>query len=68
VGQLVYKMRANGLNPEQAAKDMDLPVEQVKEALAYYEIHRDLIESEQEEEKQFLRSHGVELEPRVISG
>ena len=52
VGQLVYKMRANQLSVEQAAEDMDLPVRQVMEALAYYQVHRDLIESEMEEEKQ----------------
>jgi hypothetical protein len=47
---------------------MDLPVEQVLEALAYYHTHRELIESETEEEKQYLLSHGVELEPRIVSG
>lgn len=68
VGQLVYKMRANQLTPEQAAKDMDLPVQQVMEAMAYYHTHRELIESEMEEEKQYLLSHGVELEPESVSG
>ena len=51
VGQLVYKMRANGLDAEAAAADMDLPLEQVLEALAYYETHRDLIENEAAEEQ-----------------
>jgi uncharacterized protein (DUF433 family) len=50
VGQLVYTMRANGLEAEAAAEDLELPLEQVQEALAYYETHRDLIESEAEEE------------------
>ncbi|MBM4457180.1 MAG: hypothetical protein FJ011_05350 [Chloroflexi bacterium] len=68
VGQLVYKMRANELSAEQAAADMNLPVEQVLEALAYYQTHCELIESEAEEEKQYLLSHGVELEPRIVSG
>ena len=66
VGQLVYKMRANQLSVEQAAEDMDLPVRQVMEAIAYYQIHRDLIESEMEEERQYLLSQGVELEPRTV--
>jgi uncharacterized protein (DUF433 family) len=66
VGQLVYKMRANHLSAEQVAADMDLPVEQVLEALAYYQTHRELIESEMEEEKQYLLSHGVELEPHAV--
>jgi len=51
VGQLVYKMRANQMTAEQAARDMDLPVEQVLEAMVYYQTHRQLIESEAEDEK-----------------
>ena len=53
VGQLVHKMRANELSAERAAADMDLPVEQVLEALAYYQTNRELIESETAEEKQY---------------
>jgi uncharacterized protein (DUF433 family) len=68
VGQLVYKMRANRLSAEQAAEDMDLPVEQVMEALTYYQTHRELIESEMEEDKQYLLSQGVELEPSPVPG
>lgn len=66
VGQLVYKMRANQLSVEQAAEDMDLPARQVMEAVAYYQVHRDLIESEMEEEKRYLLSQGVELEPCTV--
>jgi uncharacterized protein (DUF433 family) len=66
VGQLVYSMRANNLSAEEAAADMDLPVEQVREAQAYYEIQRDLIEREAEEEKQFLMAEGVLLEPTPV--
>ena len=53
VGQLVYKMRANDLSTEQAAADMNLPVLQVREAQAYYQTHRELIEAEMEEEKHY---------------
>ncbi len=67
-GQLVYKMRANQMTDEQAATDMDLPLEQVREAMAYYQIHRQLIESEIEEEKQHLLSQGIELEPVTLPG
>lgn len=67
-GQLVYKMRANQMTAEQAAQDMDLPLEQVREAIAYYQTHRHLIESEVEEEKQSWLSQGVELEPVAVSG
>ncbi len=66
VGQLVYKMRANGLDAKTAAEDMALPLEQVHEALAYYETHRELIESELEEEKRHLQEQGVPLEPEVV--
>jgi len=68
VGQLVYTMRANRMSPEEAAEDMDLPLEQVLEALAYYQAHRSLIESEAEEEKQYLVSEGVQLEPAAVPG
>jgi len=68
VGQLVYTMRANRMSPEEAAEDMDLPLEQVLEALAYYQAHRSLIESETEEEKQYLVSEGVQLEPAAVPG
>jgi uncharacterized protein (DUF433 family) len=67
VGQLVYSMRANNLSAEEAAADMDLPVEQVREAQAYYEINRDLIEREADEEKQSLLAEGVLLEPAPVS-
>jgi len=66
VGQLVYSMRANNLSAEEAAADMDLPVEQVREAQVYYEIHRDLIEREAEEEKRSLLAEGVSLEPAPV--
>ena len=66
VGQLVYSMRASGLlgDPEAAARDFDLPVEQVREALDYYGHHRRLIEEEADEEKRRLIEAGYSLEPR----
>src|SRR5262249_24060996 len=36
VGHLVMAMRANRQTPEQAAEELDLPVEAVREALCYY--------------------------------
>lgn len=63
VGQLVYTMRANDMDTESAAEDLDLPVEQVQEALAYYEAHRELVESEVAEERRVLEAQGVALEP-----
>lgn len=66
VGQLVYKMRANGLSPEEAAEDMDLPLLQVREAVAYYQVHRDEVDGEAAEEGRQLIAQGVELEPRPV--
>lgn len=50
VGQLAATIKANHLSPEEAAEDMDLPLEQVCEALAYYDLHRDLVDMELREE------------------
>ncbi|RME51438.1 MAG: DUF433 domain-containing protein [Caldilineae bacterium] len=50
VGQLVATMKANRLSPEEAAEDLNLPLEQVYEALLYYDLHRDLVEAELREE------------------
>jgi len=58
VGQLISTMQANHLTPEEAADDMELPVEQVEEALAYYGSHRDLIEAETREELARLAAKG----------
>ena len=51
VGQLIYAIRANDLSDEEAAADFDLPVAQVREAQAYYQINRELVEANAEEEK-----------------
>ena len=58
VGQLISTMQANHLTPEEAADDLELPVEQAKEALAYYELHCDLIEAEAREEAARLAAKG----------
>src|SRR6266542_6847064 len=44
VGTLIWKMRVAGHTPESAAEDYEIPVEYIREALAYYERHRDVIE------------------------
>ena len=67
VGQLIYTMRANGLSAEEAAADLNLPVEQVREAEAYYQVHRELVEADAEEEKRLLLSQGVQIEPSPVS-
>ena len=67
-GQLIYTMRANDLDAESAAEDLALTLEQVREALVYYEIHRELIESEMAEEGRLLQAQGVALEPAPVPG
>jgi uncharacterized protein (DUF433 family) len=51
VGNLVTRIRAGGLDAEQAAHDFDLPLAAVTEALDNYERERALIESELAEER-----------------
>ena len=48
VANLVYGMRANKRTAEEAARDYDLPLEQVQEALLYYQRHPDIIQQDQE--------------------
>lgn len=63
VGQLVATMRANDLGPEAAAEDLDLPLAQVREALAYYEANHDLVDAELREDKRRLQDKGYPVEP-----
>jgi uncharacterized protein (DUF433 family) len=67
VGQLVATMRADELSPEDAAAELDLPLNQVREALAYYEVHHDLVDAELREEAQILREKGYAIEPPPLS-
>jgi len=68
VGQLVATMNANKLSPEEAAEDMDLPLAQVQEALAYHETNRDLVNTELREERHYLQDKGYLIEPPPVSG
>jgi uncharacterized protein (DUF433 family) len=54
-------MWANKMTPEEVAQDYELSVEAVYEALDYYEKHRELLEAEAEEEREWLRQHGINL-------
>jgi len=65
VGQLISTMQANHLTPEEAADDLELPLEQVEEALVYYRLHRDLIESEAREEAARLAAKGYMVKPAL---
>lgn len=59
VGRLVRNMRANDHSVESAAEDYDLPVEQIREALRYYERHREVVEQDQAEERRLLVAAGI---------
>ena len=50
VSRVVEAMHANQQNLEEAARDWQLPVEAVKEALDYYQRFRDVIEADAAEE------------------
>src|SRR5262245_1108083 len=58
VGQLISTMKANNLTVEEAAEDLDLPVEQIREAQAYYQTHQNLVDLEAREEAARLASKG----------
>jgi uncharacterized protein (DUF433 family) len=67
VGQLVYDMRANNITPEEAVANYDLPLEQVLEALLYYQRHRELVEADVDEERRDGESRGIVIGPRPLS-
>jgi len=59
VGQLVWNMRTNRHTPESAAENYDLSVDQVREALRYYDHNRDVIEQDEQEEQRRLIDAGI---------
>jgi len=66
VGQLVSTVRANKLSPEEASEDLELPLEAIEEALAYYEENRELIQHEASEERRWLAENGIPLTPEDL--
>ena len=50
VSRVVEAMQANQQSVEEAARDWQLPIEAVKEALDYYQRFRDVIEADAAEE------------------
>ena len=65
--QLVGSMKANQLDEEAAAADHRVPVEAVREALAYVESNRELLETEAEIERLMLKRGGVARGPQPVS-
>lgn len=68
VGQLVASISAEKLTAEKAAARFALPLEQVQEALDYFEANRDLVNRELRSEKKWLREHGYAVEPEELPG
>jgi uncharacterized protein (DUF433 family) len=65
--QLVGSMKANDLDEAAAAADYRLPVEAIREALAYVEKNRELLETETEIERLMLKRGGVARGPQPVS-
>jgi uncharacterized protein (DUF433 family) len=70
VGQLISTMQANTLTVEEAAEDLDLPIEQIREAVAYYQTHHTLVDLEAREEAARLaaKGYGQNGESQAVSG
>jgi uncharacterized protein (DUF433 family) len=70
VGQLISTMQANDLSLEEAAEDLDLPIEQIREAQAYYQTHQALVDLEAREETARLisKGYGQSDESEPVSG
>lgn len=54
VWHLISTMRTEHQTPEQTARNRDLPLEAVLEAMHYYILHKDIVEADNEEEKRYL--------------
>jgi uncharacterized protein (DUF433 family) len=64
LASVVWRSVASGELPEEeAAEDWDLPLEAVREAVAWSEANRELIAAEAAEERRWLQEQGVALEP-----
>ena len=56
-------MNANGMSPEEAAENWDLPLSAIYEAIDYCENHQELLKLEADEERYRLEVKGVQVEP-----
>jgi uncharacterized protein (DUF433 family) len=64
--QLIGSMKANQFDEAAAAADYHLPVEAVREALAYVEKNKELLETEAEIERLMLKRGGVSCGPQPV--
>lgn len=60
-------MLVEKMSPEETAKDWDLPLAAVEEAIQYCQTHQDLLRREAEEERHRLEAKGISLEPKITS-
>ena len=58
-------MIANKDTLGETAENWNLPTEAIKEAIEYCENNRELLKSEAEEERRYLKERGVILEPKI---
>lgn len=65
--QLVGSMKANQLDEAAAAADHRVPIEAVREAVAYIESNRELLETEAEIERLMLKRGGAARGPQAVS-
>jgi hypothetical protein len=65
--QLVGGIRANQLDEEKASANYRVPVEAIREALAYVEESSRLLEDEAEIERLMLKREGVSRGPQSVS-
>lgn len=56
-------MLTNKFSLEEAANSWDIPIDAVREAVKYCEENRDLLRMEAAEERQFLESKGIVIDP-----
>lgn len=59
-------MLVNNLTPEEVAKNKELPLAAVLEAIEYCQTHQDLLQKEADEERRRLAAKGISLEPKTV--
>jgi uncharacterized protein (DUF433 family) len=66
VRQLVGTVKANKLSEEQAANDLGLPVEAIREAFAYFDANPEVIELDAAYERYLRKLRGVGRGPQPV--
>ena len=65
--QLVGSINANQLDEQKAAANFHLPIEAIREAIAYVAKNRELLEAEAEIERLMRKREGVGCVPQPVS-